>query len=574
MTHQRSTLRLLDAVDEAATSNEVPLLTGNTTDVFVARSGAVFGLPHLLAHEAADQDAPTVVFSLARGSHQLNPAGRVADCGLRHVTTEDGLALGLTDLLAQLRTTSVPVRFVVDYCDLLLPSTGSLDSAIREQERLIELLAEQALDQAAGRSPHRMLILSRAGGSVDDRLARLPGFRTIAVGLPDRAERHALLTRLLAPAVGEPLLLGQDLDLEVAATLTGGLASVDLLHARDLSQAKGCQLTRAWIQARKSATIARLAGDTLVVHPAGRGLADVAGLPQVRLLIQECRVTGRPPRRILLAGPPGVGKTLVVRAIADEFGYPVVSLGNYRNMYVGETERRFRLALQVVQDLAPCVLHIDEIDQSVGQRTTGQSSDGGTSERVLADMWTFLGDNTRSEHVTVIATTNRPELLDPAMFDRFEIIPVLHPTPPEAADILRISAEREGQRIDLAQAEAEVSRYGRLVTGRILVDVMDRAITLAAVDAAPLGASHLRAAFGELLSALAVDEHEHLALRAIALTTFASRLPWEAARRLGHPVHLPDYLTGLVDPDTLQLDLARLGWLTSPHRAHESRMAG
>lgn len=247
-----------------------------------------------------------------------------------------------------------------------------------------------------------------------------------------------------------------------------------------------------------------------------------------------------------------------MRAIADELGYPVVALGNYRNMYVGETERRFRLALQVVQDLAPCVLHIDEIDQSVGQRTTGQSSDGGTSERVLADMWTFLGDSTRSQQVTVVATTNRPELLDPAMFDRFEIIPVLHPTPSEAADVPAISAAREGRQVDPTTARVEVERYGRLVTGRVLVEVMDRAITIASVAGEPVAGAHLREAFNELLTAVDAAQHERLALRAIALTTFASRLPWEAARRLGLPTQIPYYLNGVIDPVTGRTDPDRL----------------
>lgn len=557
MTEQRSTIALLARIDEAEASREVPLLVGNSSDVFASEPGPIFGMPHLLASEAANRGVATVVFSLARGSHDLNPSGRLPASGLRHVHADDGAAPALADLLTQLPSLEAPVRVLVDYSDLLLPATAGADSTMRDQEKVIELLAEQALLQSAGRTLHRLVILSRAGGGMDDRLATLPGFRTVDVGLPNRAERFAVLDRLMHPTVGAPLRLADDLDLESAATLTGGLVNFDLLNARDHGHATGKPLTRAWIQARKSETIRRLAGDTLIVYPAGHGFDDVAGLPQVRLVVQEARLTGRPPRRILLAGPPGVGKTLVVRAIADELGYPVVALGNYRNMYVGETERRLRRALQVVRDLAPCVLHIDEIDQSIGQRTTGQSSDGGTSERVLADLWTFLGDNT-TETVTVIATTNRPELLDSAMFDRFEIVPVLHPTPAEAADVLRITAAREGRAVDVDAAEAEVRRYGQLVTGRVLVDVMDRAITLASLEGADVGASHLREAFAELLTAVPAAEHEYLALRAISLTKFSSRLPWEAARRLGQPVHIPDYLEPMIDTATGRVDPNRI----------------
>lgn len=564
MNEQRSTLAILQRLNEVEASNAVPVLTGNTGDVFVGPNGAVLSIPHLLAYDGASRGVATVVFSLARGSHELSLGGQVAPLGLRHVLCDEGASSALADLLAQLLTVSRPVRMLVDYSDLMMPAVAGTDSVMREQERVIELLAEQALAQAAGQSPHRLLVLSRAGGGLDPRLVQLPGFHEITVGLPNLAERTAMLERLAQPTVGAPLALDHDLDLPTAAALTGGLVNFDLLQARDLYQTSGTPLTRGWIQARKSSTISRLAGDALVVYPPGNGLADVAGLPQIRLLIQECQRTGISPRRILLAGPPGVGKTLVVRAIADELGLPAVALGNYRDMYVGQTERRFRLALQVLQDLAPCVLHIDEIDQSVGQRSTGQSSDGGTSERVLADMWTFLGDNTRSQDVTVIATSNRPELLDAAMFDRFEIIPVLHPTPTEAAEILAVSARQRGYRLDVDVARLEVERYGELVTGRVLVDVLGRAITLA--EGQPLTGPHLREAFDELLSALNAAHHESLALGAVALTTFSSRLPWEASRRLGEAVHVPHYLNGVVDLSTGRTDHQMLADLLARRR--------
>lgn len=547
---RRSTLALLDAVTIVRECHRVPLLTGNSGDLFVAPSGTVYGLPHLLAHDAASRGVPTVVFSLARGSHALAVEGGPMGPGLRHVTTEAGEADALADLFGQLAAAAGPVMLLIDYSDLLLPASGAADGGVREQERMIELLAEQALTQAAQRTVHNMVVLTRTGAGPDQRLAQLPGFEAIPVGLPNLGERMAMIARLRAPQVGQPLRLAADLDEAAAARLTGGLANMDLVQARDLCAATGAPLTRSWIQQRKSQTIARLAGPVLVVHPPGNGLADVAGLPQVRLLVEESRATGRPLRRILLAGPPGVGKSLVVRAIADELGLPVVALGTYRNPLVGETERQFRLALRIVQDLAPCVLWIDEIDQALGQRNTGQSSDGGTSERVLADMWNFLGDNTLAQQVTVIGTTNRPEILDPAMFDRFEVVPVLHPTPAEAADVLRIAAAREDRTLDPRAAQQEVEHYGQMVTGRVLVSVMDRAITLADQSAEPLASTHLRMAFDELLTAVDEDEHVHLALRSIALTTFSSRLPWEAARRLGLEVHVPDYLAGIVDPVT------------------------
>lgn len=545
MSTERSTLTLLHRIAQAEACREVPVIAGNSSDLFAARDGSVMDLLHLLGVEAAGEPRTTVVFSLANGSYDLCLGARPEPSGMRHVTTEAGAASALADLIGQLPLLPRPTRLVIDYSDLLLPNAvAGSDTTVMERERIIELLIEQARQLGSARTHHRMLILPRAGGGIDDRLTGVPGFRTIDVPLPNRPERLAVLNRLMRPQVGQALRLESGLAADQAATLTGGLVNLDLLAAREMCSSTGEPLTRAWIQRRKSETIQRAAGDALVVYPPGRGLADVAGLPQVRLIIREARLSGQPPRRILLAGPPGVGKTLVVRAIADELGYPCVALGNYRNMYVGETERRFRRALQVVRDLAPCVLHLDEIDQSVGQRTTGQSADGGTSERVLADMWNFLGTDL-ADPVTVIATTNRPELLDAAMFDRFEIVPVLHPTPPEAAQVLSIAARDLGHDLDVDAAEREVRRHGGLVTGRVLVDVMHRAVTLAATQGQHPTPAHLRAAFDDLLAPVPQHEHQRLALQAINLAKFRSRLPWEAARILGEPAHVPDYVSAM-----------------------------
>lgn len=204
MPEQRSTLNVLDEIRQVESGHSVPVLTGNTTDLYVARTGAVVSMSHLLAYEGAEQGYATVMFSLARGSHELTLGGRAPSTGLRHVPNDDGASTALADLLAQLESTTQPVLLIVDYSDLLLPATGGTDSVLREQERLIELLAEHALAQASRRTQHRLVVLSSAGGALDPRLAQLPGFQTVTVGLPNLPERRAMLERLMNPSVGTP----------------------------------------------------------------------------------------------------------------------------------------------------------------------------------------------------------------------------------------------------------------------------------------------------------------------------------------------------------------------------------
>lgn len=560
-TPDRSTLRLLAQLDRVEAAGQVPVLTGNTADVFMDANGNPSRLLHLLAKRAAQAGRGTVVHSLAAGTRQLTPPG-CAPVPLHLPAADATPAEVLGQLRGQLDTAATPVEVILDYADLSIPPTTGMVSL--EFNRVVELLGEFALDPRLTGRGHRLALITRAG-NLDERLARLPGFLIIEVGLPNHAERLAFIERLCQPVTGPPLKLANGLPPEHLARLSGGLTADDLLRGRDESQTVA-PLTAAWVAARKTDSLRRLAGENLIIYEPGPGFAGVAGLPQVRRLLQESKTTGHFPRRVLFAGPPGTGKTLCTTAVADELGVPAVALGNFRSMWVGESERNLRTVLNLVQSLAPCVLHIDEIDQAIGQRTTGQSADGGTSERLLADIWQFLGDNTRGEWVTVIATTNRPELLDPAMFDRFSIVPVLHPDPQEAAQILQIAAGRQGRQLDIADAGSVVEEFRGLATGRVLVDVVERAMVLAHLDGSPteIGRGHLTAAFGDLLMALDPLEHEFLALRAIELTTFRAFLPWNAARWLGEEPHLPSYLRPLlatdgdVDPERLRERLHEL----------------
>ncbi|MFN8632043.1 MAG: ATP-binding protein [Chloroflexota bacterium] len=536
--------RFQGVLERVTAAGTVLILRGNTSDVFLGPDGAPSRLPHVLAKHAALEGRATVVFSVGHGTRQLTPPGRPA--APLHLPNADAPpAQAIQHLLGQLDTSPVPVQLVLDYADLsVLPAHGATTP---DTSSVIELVADFALDPANTASGHRLVLLARVG-TMDERLGRLPGFTTIDLGLPGRHERLQLIERLLSPASGVPLHLAPGMTAAQLAATSGGLTLDDLFRGRDETVATG-GIDAAWVQDRKSARLRQLVGDSLIVYERGRGLADVAGLPQLRLLVREVRQTGQTPRRILLAGPPGVGKTLVVTALADELGIPAVALGSFRSMWVGESERNLRRVLDAVLALAPCVLHIDEIDQSVGQRTSGQSADGGTSERILADLWGFLGDNTHTERVTVVATTNRPELLDPAMFDRFTIVPVLHPVPAESAQIMRIAAAREGRELAEEGALHAVESYGELVTGRVLVDVAERAAVLAHLDSSPtiIGPTHLMQAFDDLLMALDPLRHEALALKAIELCTFRSFLPWNAARSLGEEPHLPAYLRPLLN---------------------------
>jgi cell division protease FtsH len=163
---------------------------------------------------------------------------------------------------------------------------------------------------------------------------------------------------------------------------------------------------------------------------------DVAGLEGVKHDLQEVveflknpdkfrRLGGRIPKGTLLMGPPGTGKTLLAKAIAGEAGVPFFSISGseFIQMFVGVGASRVRDMFKTARDAAPCILFIDEID-AVG-RVRGAGLGGGHDEReqTLNQILSEMDGFSPSEAVIVVAATNRPDVLDPALlrpgrFDR------------------------------------------------------------------------------------------------------------------------------------------------------------
>jgi cell division protease FtsH len=163
---------------------------------------------------------------------------------------------------------------------------------------------------------------------------------------------------------------------------------------------------------------------------------DVAGLEGVKHDLEEIveflknpakfqRLGGRVPKGILLMGPPGTGKTLLARAVAGEAGVPFFSISGseFIQMFVGVGASRVRDMFKTAKEASPCILFIDEID-AVG-RVRGAGLGGGHDEReqTLNQILSEMDGFSQNESVIVLAATNRPDVLDPALlrpgrFDR------------------------------------------------------------------------------------------------------------------------------------------------------------
>lgn len=195
--------------------------------------------------------------------------------------------------------------------------------------------------------------------------------------------------------------------------------------------------------------------------------ADVAGYDGVKMEIREVvdflrnanrfkEIGAKIPKGVLLVGPPGTGKTLLARAVAGEAGVPFMSVtgSDFMEMFVGVGASRVRDLFQTARKQAPAIIFIDEID-SIG-RKRGAGLGGGHDEReqTLNQMLAEMDGFEATEGVVMMAATNRPDILDPALlrpgrFDRQVVVPL--PDLEERLPILAVHCKdkRIGPDVDL-----------------------------------------------------------------------------------------------------------------------------
>ena len=163
---------------------------------------------------------------------------------------------------------------------------------------------------------------------------------------------------------------------------------------------------------------------------------DVAGVDEAKQDLQEIveflrdpgkfqRLGGKIPRGVLLVGPPGTGKTLIARAVAGEANVPffTISGSDFVEMFVGVGASRVRDMFEQAKKNAPCIIFIDEIDAVGRHRGAGLGGGNDEREQTLNQLLVEMDGFETNEGIILIAATNRPDVLDPALlrpgrFDR------------------------------------------------------------------------------------------------------------------------------------------------------------
>ncbi len=350
---------------------------------------------------------------------------------------------------------NAPSIIFIDELDAIAPKREEVTGEV-ERRVVAQLLA--LMDGLAARGNVIVIGATNRPDALDPALRRPGRFdREIEIGVPDKQARYEILqihTR------GMPL--AEDVDLKKLAEITHGYTGADLAALCRETAMKALRRylpeinleeerippsvlekmevrMEDFLNAYKEITPTAMREvyiEVPTVH-----WEDIGGLEDVKRELREAvewplknpevfkRFGIRPPKGILLYGPPGCGKTLLARAVATESEANFITIKGPEvfSKWVGESEKAIREVFRKARMAAPAIIFFDEFDSLVPKRGMG-FGDSGVTERVISQLLTEMDGIMRLEDVVVIAATNRPDIIDPAVlrpgrFDRLIFVP-------------------------------------------------------------------------------------------------------------------------------------------------------
>jgi transitional endoplasmic reticulum ATPase len=340
--------------------------------------------------------------------------------------------------LFQKAVAAKPCLIFIDEIDALMPNRDRVEGEVEKR------VVAQMLGLMDGFKDNAGVIILAATNRPDalDPALRRPGRfdREVIFSVPDAAARSEILA-----IHSRNMPLASDVDLTEISSIAHGFVGADIkglcqtaayialdrqvtdLKAITPNSFEALQVLQAdFMEALKKVKPAVLR--SLTLESPQVKWAEIGGLESVKHNLQEAvsgylsdpelynYVKARPPRGILLAGSPGTGKTLLAKAIATEAkaNFIAIAASELLSKWVGASEQAIKELFTQARQAQPCVIFIDEIDTIAPARGSNQN-DSGISDRLIGQMLTELDGIGSAEGILVVAATNRPDSIDPAL---------------------------------------------------------------------------------------------------------------------------------------------------------------
>lgn len=399
---------------------------------------------------------------------------------------------------------NAPSIIFIDEIDSIAPKREETHGDV-ERRVVAQLLAN--MDGLKERGKVIVIGATNRVSALDPALRRPGRFdREIEIGIPDKKGRREILeihTR------GMPL--ADDVNLDKLAEMTHGYSGADLealckeaamrtlrkilpdidldaesIPAEILNKLEATD--KDFYEAFKGLTPSAMR--EVVIESPNIGWDDIGGLQNAKQELQEAvewpiryselflQMDANPPKGILLFGPPGTGKTLLAKAVASESEANFISVKGpeFISKWVGESEKAVRETFRKARQAAPCIIFFDELD-AIATSRGGVMGDSHVTERVISQLLTELDGIEELKDVTVIAATNRPDIIDTALLrpGRFDKL-IYIKTPDEEArkGIFKIHLKKKplGRDVDIEELAKKTEGY----TGADIAAVCNQAV--------------------------------------------------------------------------------------------------